>query len=258
MPMTEEALLAAVREIAEGLKSDLAGSLSALDDKCPALTDSVNKMKADAVLRTSQGQQHDMTRRGTLRSDTDDDTMAQQTAADSIGRSELASLSRSISELQKKMTRPMEDRNSYADAQAKADAVMRTHGTQAEPPMAGEGLVDYQIRLARKMQPHSPRWKGVELSIIAADSKAFEIALDNIRSDAMQAGNNPVGLPMFQYREITEVGPGGHRITRFVGNGSMLRQLSGPVRHLHRNPQRLAALRCGAARPSPGGRRVSL
>jgi hypothetical protein len=169
--------------------------------------------------------------------DDPDGTAAQQTAADrarsdSVDPAAFASLARSVGELTKKMTRPLGDRNSFADAQAKADAVMRTLGSQAEPPMAGEHLVDYQIRLARKMQPHSAKWKGVELSIIAAASKAFEIALDNIRADAMQAGNNPVDLKPFEYREITEESRGGHRITRFVGNGSIFKQLSRPVRHV--------------------------
>jgi hypothetical protein len=234
--MTEDELLAAVKAIAEGLRSDLTGSLAKLDEKCNAMADGLAKMKADAIGATSQGQQNDMRRRDNYIDDPDG-TAAQQTAADrarsdSVDPAAFASLARSVGELTKKMTRPLGDRNAFADAQAKADAVMRTLGSQAEPPMAGEHLVDYQIRLARKMQPHSAKWKGVELSIIAADSKAFEIALDNIRADAMQAGNNPVDLKPFEYREITEESRGGHRITRFVGNGSIFKQLSRPVRHV--------------------------
>jgi hypothetical protein len=236
--MTEEALLAAVREIAEGLKSDLSGSLAQLDEKCSSLADSVAKLKADAIVSTSQGMENDMRRRGALKSDNfTDDNLAEQTAADrarsdSVDPAAFASLSRSVSELTKKMTRPLADRNAFADVQAKADAVMRSLGTQAEPPMAGEDIVSYNIRLARKMQPHSAKWKGVELGIIAADSKAFEIALDQIRSDAMQAGNSPVGLKPFEYREIVEETKGGHRITRFVGNGSIFKQLSRLVRNV--------------------------
>jgi hypothetical protein len=222
-------LILAVTELCQALRSDVSKMCEKMDADNKARYDAV----ADAVRK--------------LKKDSDDpsNTMAERTAADSIGRGELAVLARAVSDLQRKVSRPMTaaDRNSLADAQAKADAVLRTHGTQAEPPMAGETLVDYNIRLARKMQPHSAKWKGVELSIVAADSQAFENVLTEIRADALQAGLNPVGLKPFEHREITEVGPGGHRITRFVGNGSIFRQMSRPVRYVSyigvRNTQHL-------------------
>ena len=51
MPMTEDELLAAVKSIAKGLRSDLTGSLAKLDEKCTALSDSLDKMKADTKKR---------------------------------------------------------------------------------------------------------------------------------------------------------------------------------------------------------------
>jgi hypothetical protein len=237
MPISEEEMLAAVKAIAESLKSEMTGALAKLDEKCNAMSDAVAKMKADAVLSTSQHMQNDMTRRGTLKSDNDGkdpyNTMAERTAADAVvGRAEMASLSRSIAELQRKTNRPMSDLNAFADAQAKADAVFRIHGERAEPPMAGETLVDYNIRMHRKMQPHSPIWKNVNLNIIAADGIAFGNALEAIRADAVQAGENGSHLKPFDHKEITEVSRGGHRITRFVGNGSIFKQLSRPVRYV--------------------------
>jgi hypothetical protein len=98
--------------------------------------------------------------------------------------------------------------------------------------MRGEDIVAYNIRLARKMQPHSKTWKGVDLSLIAADRQAFGIALDGIRADALQAGLNPVGLPEFQHRKIVKTTPGGHTITEFVGTGTIFKQMSRPVRHV--------------------------
>jgi hypothetical protein len=234
MPMSEDDLLSAVKSIADELRSGLTAQLAALDEKCSSLSGAVDKMRADAaIIAKNQGMQNDMRRRADA-GDPDNNDLAQQTAADSVGRSELAVLARSISDLQRKVSRPMTaaDRNAMADAQAKADAVMRTLGTQAEPPMAGEDLVSYNIRLARKMQPHSAKWKGVELSIVAADSRAFENVLQEIRADAMAAGNNPIDLPLYQHREIVEESRGGHKITRFVGRGSIFAQLSRPVRHV--------------------------
>jgi hypothetical protein len=109
---------------------------------------------------------------------------------------------------------------------------MRTHNERAEPPMAGEDLINYQIRMHRKMQKHSAKWKGVELSLIAADRAALNNVLAEIRADAMQAGLNPVGLPLFQHREIVQESPGGHKIRSFVGNGTIFKQMSRPVRHV--------------------------
>jgi hypothetical protein len=235
--MTEDEMISAVKAIAESLKSEMTGALAKLDEKCNAMSDAVSKMKADAVIAASQGMQNDMRRRGSLRSDDDgrdpNSPYAERTAADAVvGRAEMASLSREISEIKRRQNRPMSDLNAFADAQAKADAVLRIHGERAEPPMAGEGLVEYQIRMHRKMQPHSPLWKNVNLSIIAADGIAFGNALEAIRSDAVQAGNNGSGMKLFDHKEITEIGPGGHRITRFVGSGSIFAQLTRPVRHV--------------------------
>ena len=71
-----------------------------------------------------------------------------------------------------------------------------------------------------------------DLAVIAADSTTFGIALDAIRSDALHAGLNPVDLKPFEHRAMTQTSPGGHKITSFVGNGTIFKQLSRPVRHV--------------------------
>ena len=240
MPMSEDDLLAAVKAIAEGLKSDLTQSLAALDAKCTALTDSVAKMKADAVVSTSQGQQNDMKRRGRSDADRDDpdeypqgrENGARLTLADSVHRSEFAMLASTVADMKKKSTRTSVDRNAVADIQAKADAVMRVHGDRAEPPMPGESAIEYSIRLARKMQPHSKTWKKVDLNLIAADQIALNNAIEQIRADALAAGESVEGMNPFQHREISDVGPGGHKITRFVGTGSIFAQMTRPTRNV--------------------------
>lgn len=223
----DETTLAAIKEICEALKADIASSVGALDTRVSALADSVADLKKKADAAGAGGNRHNGGRM-----DNDDDTMAERTAADSVHRSEFAALASSVADLRKRTSRPMSDLDAFADVQSKADAVMRTHCERAEPPMAGEDLVAYKIRMHRKMQPHSPKWKGVDLGLIVADSKAFENVLAEIRADALQAGLNPVGLPEFQHRKITETMPGGHLVTRFVGTGTIFKQLSRPVRHV--------------------------
>jgi hypothetical protein len=219
--MTEEqiaALLAQIQSVAGEMKAHVDSSCAAMSAKFDSAMESIKK-----------------------KADEDDDTMAERVAADRradstsdirVANSMLAGLARSVADLKKQVTRPMADLNAYADAQAKADAVMRLHGESAEPPMSGEELIPYQIRMHRKLQPHSPKWKNVELSLIAADRKAFENVLGEIRSDATQAGLNPVGLPEFQHRAIVKESPGGHKITSWVGNGTIFKQLSRPVRRV--------------------------
>jgi hypothetical protein len=54
--------------------------------------------------------------------------------------------------------------------------------------------------------------------------------MDGIRADAVLAANNPVDLPRFVHREIKTESPGGHKITSFVGTGTMFAQLNRPGR----------------------------
>jgi hypothetical protein len=241
MPMTEEELLAAVKLIAESLKADLTESIAALDKKCDSLSDSFATMKKKADTAGHRSRDGDQ-----MRSDDGDDKRegrfendltARQVAADRQSRSDsvdpaaFSALMSTVADMKKKQTRPM-NANALADAQAKADAVMRAHNERAEPPMAGEDEISYNIRLARPMQRHSAKWKGVDLSLIAADRKAFDGIITEIRADAMQAGRSPVGMPEFQHRKIVKQSPGGHTITEFIGNGTIFKQMSRPVRHV--------------------------
>jgi hypothetical protein len=220
--MTPEELLDAVKQIADALRTDLSGSIDAIGKRCDALAEDVKANKKDA--KKDEAGERD---RGV------DGTMAERVAADSVDPAVFASLARSVAELKKNQSRPM-NANALADLQAKADAVMRTHNERAAPPMASEDEISYAIRLHRGMQKFSPKWKGIDLGIISADGKAFQNVLAEIRSDALQAGLNPVDLPEFEHRLITETAPGGHTINRWVGTGTIFKQLSRPVRHVQR------------------------
>jgi hypothetical protein len=229
----QEQLLAAIAKIAEDLKTDMAAHCATMDAKYEALADSVSKIaKKDAAGSRQNGVSREMA------DGLDDDDAATQTAADrarsdAVNNSAIAALARSVAKLEKANQPPMGGTvHDFADAQARADAVMRAHGLSAEPPMRSETLVDYEIRLHRKMQPHSAKWKGSELSIIAADGRAFQNVLAEIRSDATEAANCTDGMKPFVHREVTTTLPTGHKVTNFVGNGSIFAQMSRPVRHV--------------------------
>lgn len=211
----DQTLLEAVLALA----SDLAAHRQAVTERLDAV-----ETKADNAIIASK-----------RKMDADpDDVAAERTAADSVTRADLRVLQEQVNRLVTTQPRALTqaDRDAFADAQAAADAVLRTHGETADQPMRGEELAAYLIRLHRPMLKHSKKWGKAELARIAADSAVFNNVLAEIRSDAYQAGLNPVGLPEFQHREIKTESPGGHRITTFVGNGTIFKQLSRPVRQV--------------------------
>jgi len=111
-----------------------------------------------------------------------------------------------------------EEAEAMADAQARADSVYQLHGLQAPHKMDGERLMAYRTRLARKMQPHSSAWKGVDLTAIA-DSTALGIAETAIYADAARASSMPItdaAAPRIP-RAITRRNESGHNVTTFVG-----------------------------------------
>lgn len=165
--------------------------------------------------------------------DGEDDTMAERTAADSERlSSDMRVLQSQVKDLIIRSPRALTqaDRDAFADAQAKADAVLRVHNDRADQPMRGEQLVEYLIRLHRPMQRHSQKWGKAELATIAADRAVFNNVLAEIRADALQAGLNPPDLPPFQYREIKTESSAGHRISSFVGRGTIFKAMSRPIR----------------------------
>jgi hypothetical protein len=217
MDETTTKLLEAIEALGAELRTEVAVGMAKISKRCDALDEKLAKKSNDG------------------------DDMAEQVAADRradstsdirVANSLLNGLARDMTALKKQVSRPMADLNAFADTQAKCDAVFVANGARAEPPMAGEDIIAYNIRMHRKLQPYSAKWKGVDLTLIAADRQALENVLTEIRADAMQAGLNPVGLPEFQHRAIVQESPGGHRITSFVGNGTIFKQLSRPVRHV--------------------------
>jgi hypothetical protein len=178
--MDPEKLLAAITELVDGMRADMVKHSEQMNAKYDAVMDAVKKKKDD-----------------------DGDDLAQQTAADSVGRGELAVLAQAVSELQRKTNRPI-DRDKLADEQSRCDAVLVAHGLRAEAPMSGEDAQSYKLRLHKPMQRHSQKWKAVDLRSLANDDRVIENVLAEIRADALQAGLNPVDLKPFEHRMITQ------------------------------------------------------
>jgi hypothetical protein len=79
------------------------------------------------------------------------------------------------------------------DYQARADDVYRDLGlVGAPPPLPAESPRSYRVRLARKLQHHSPDWKESDLSNLARVSRnAFAVAEEAIYADAHKVALDP-------------------------------------------------------------------
>jgi hypothetical protein len=219
--MDPEKLLESITAMVGELRADMEKNCKTMEAKYDAVMDSIKKR--DAAGERSAENEDDMGRTGAVRTAAD--------AADlQAANSALASLARTVDGMKKKMERPMSDLNAYSAVQAKADSVMRALGSSAEPPMSGEDLIAYQIRLARKMQPHSKTWRNVDLQLIKADQQAFGNVIDGIYEEARADSFNTEKMQPLVHREITRTTPGGHTIREFIGNGTFIRQMARPVR----------------------------
>jgi hypothetical protein len=210
-----EKLLETITALCEGLRADMQKQCEKMDAKIDAVADAMKKKK-----------------------DNDDD-LAEQTAADgrradSVSKSEIDYLRAAVRDLQIKQprTRTDADRNAFADWQSKADVAHRALGGQADAPMAGEELADYVCRLHRPLLKHSKKWAKADLFALSRDSSTLSAVLNEVRADAVAASMSPEGMPEFQHRAIETIGPGGHRIVTWVGNGSFYKQLTRPARHI--------------------------
>ncbi len=109
-----------------------------------------------------------------------------------------------------KLRRRIEDRSdeehaAFGDTQARADEAFSALGSQAPRPLSGETLMDYRLRLIRKLQVHSPKWKDGNLPAIArADAKHFGHIEAEIYADAQAAAREPTDIPLGQLREVTK------------------------------------------------------
>jgi hypothetical protein len=231
--MTLEECLAQIATMCEGLRAEMKGYCATMDAKYADLCSKMDAAPSAGFLKASTTK---------LAADDDGDpmsTMAQQVSADrradSVSRSELEVLRAQLRDLQMKQPRPQTaaDRDAFADAQAKFDATYRAIGDSgAPPPMSSEDIVSYNIRLARPLQKHSKKFKSAELHVLARDPSTLNSVIDSIRADAFEVGISPVGMPEFAHREVRTESAGGHKITSFVGRGTMFKMMSRPVRHV--------------------------
>lgn len=155
---------------------------------------------------------------------------------------QLSSILNDVDELKKRM-KPVTDadRKAFASAQERADSAFTAFGDSAPPPMQGEDLLDYRIRLLGKVQDHSAVWRGREIgSLVRADAAKpakdqkplIDIVESQIYADAVQAAESPARIEAGKEVEIVRRDSSGRQISTFRGQRSFVRQFTLPARHV--------------------------
>jgi 8-oxo-dGTP pyrophosphatase MutT (NUDIX family) len=127
-----------------------------------------------------------------------------------------------IADVEQRLPKQITDADyaAMADAQVKADRIMLMHDKRAPGPWGGEALLAYRRRLSEGLKEFSPRWKEVNLGVVAADETAFSNIEQMIYADAEAAGLNPPAPAEGFLREIVDQDRTGRKISTFVGNPS--------------------------------------
>jgi hypothetical protein len=152
-------------------------------------------------------------------------SLAEDIALAGMMRQRLAELERGIKTESAKLNKnaalwdPNKDREKFAAAQARCDAVAATFGSQAAPPMGGEDLLDYRVRLANSFKSYSKNVKDVDLTELAtASPKAFENLEAEVYQDALAFANAPASVPALQLRTVVKKDESGREIREFIGD----------------------------------------
>jgi hypothetical protein len=151
-------------------------------------------------------------------------------------RQRLAELERGIKTESAKLNKsaepwdPNANRAQYAAAQSRADSVAAAFGQSAPPPMGGEGLLEYRVRLANSFKRFSKNIQDIDLNELAASSpKAFSNLESDVYNDAMAYASSPSSVPALQLREVVKSDQSGRKIHEFVGDpGAWMNRFMSP------------------------------
>jgi hypothetical protein len=114
------------------------------------------------------------------------------------------------------------ERDELALAQSRYDSLAQRFGEAAPAPLAGEGPIAYQKRLAARYQKYSPKCKDIRLDSL--DAPSFGIVQDQIIADSVAASNSPAFMPegaLVPYFEDEYSSSGaktGRKITKWRGS----------------------------------------
>ncbi len=168
----------------------------------------------------------DKKRKDAKRKDEDEDEDEKEKREDAVRKdsqnSEVTTLRQQIADLEKRLPVELkeEDRQAFVDVQVRHDSVSQMFGQVTPRWQTGESLLQYRRRLLRKVQDHSPAWKGVDISKIN-DSAALDNIERQVLADAEHVAKHPVNDGKGTLRAVVTTDSAGRKITKFYGDASV-------------------------------------
>lgn len=229
-----DSVMDAVRGVADAC-SNLSKRMDSMEEDRKA-----DKARADAAKKDEDKEEKDDTsKKDAAKKDGDDkdEDGAKKTAADSKKdgededkedaakvdnadiRSQIADMSARFDKMEASSRgRSDAEADAMADIQSRADSVFQSLGMKAPRPMDGEQQMPYRRRLLKMLQPHSEAWKGVDLTVMSADSAAFTNVETHIFNDAQAAAKDPGKIGAGKLVESVSFDGAGRKIRTFHGD----------------------------------------
>lgn len=131
-------------------------------------------------------------------------------------------LKKQLEELRGQIPRQMSDQelNDFSRVQSRADNILTNFGGRARAPLLGESLIAYRRHFVNSLKEHSPRWKDVDLTVVAASDAVFGNIEEEVLRDAHAASTNPATVKPGELRMRTHRADSGHTIHTFEGHPS--------------------------------------
>lgn len=234
-----DSVMDAVRGVADAC-SGLGKRMDAFEEDRKA-----DKARADAAKKDDEKEEKDdSSKKDAAKKDGEDEDEAKKTAADAAKkdaakkdgedkdekddtakadnadiRSQIADMAKRFDSLEASTKgRSDAEADAMADIQARADSVFQSLGMKAPRPLDGEQQMPYRRRLLKLLQPHSEAWKGVDLSVMSADSQAFANIETHIFNDAQVAAKSPARIGAGKLVESITLDDAGRKIRTFHGD----------------------------------------
>jgi hypothetical protein len=129
---------------------------------------------------------------------------------------EIRALQAQIDALKRQAAPPIGGPQEFTAAQIRAQPAYAAFGDSAPPPLNGETVHAFRLRLLTGMQPNSPKWKAVTLAGI--HPSMLNGLEQEIYNDAQAHSSDPLRFKRGEMRAVVMNDGAGRPITKYVGH----------------------------------------
>jgi hypothetical protein len=117
--------------------------------------------------------------------------------------------------------------------QARYDDALQPWDLRAPAPVLGEPIEEYRARLAilaKKQLPTDHELRKIQYRRL--DSASFSSLEPQLLSAVQKAAYDATSVPPGQFRQVTELDRNGHKMVRFIGQESFVKEMGRPGRRV--------------------------